>query len=176
MTYYSWSTRTRHFRQTKGNNSRSCKMKIFFPCKRSKLSWLAAMVIGIYFANSCTLKKTCVNKKIIECDFQGCQSETEVLLRGKQLSGTIPTDLHTKLPELKKLWVVAEPKVNFLGLYAYSSSYWKFILNSKICFRLSSRTNTLHAKKFAPQQIKCPLHIGICPLTSSPGLLPPLEN
>ena len=52
---------------------------------------------------SCGLKKMCHTKQLNECDFTGCENETSLNLRNRGLSGTLPENLNTLLPNVRIL-------------------------------------------------------------------------
>ena len=54
----------------------------------------------------------CYNKRISNCDFRWCQDEDTFSLGNHGLSGTLPANLNTLLPNAGGLWVVAQPEVN----------------------------------------------------------------
>ena len=63
--------------------------------------WL--LLINLKLVESCTLEKECGDQSFDDCDFDGCEDETELSLDDRELSGKLPAAIG-KMTKLKKLY------------------------------------------------------------------------
>ena len=80
--------------------------------------WL--LLINLKLVESCTLKTECKNQNFGDCDFEGCENETELSLDKRGLSGKLPADIE-EMTKLEKLY--ARPScVSCMSDHIYDSN------------------------------------------------------